>query len=465
VTAKSHEATGGSSNGTQPPAARRATFSSAGREAVLRDLSPEGARARLPALGRLLYDADVRTLWARDTETLPRIYRRLRRHYRAFAETHLVPRALEADADPGAVDRDALFRQAARAGLQTEFLPAPFGTGSLRALAGGILMPAVLKAEELAAGCGGLGLVLLGHDLGVAPLFLSGDLRALNWQRRIYRRIARGEADIVAYAITEPGAGSDVEETEGAATARIVTRARPVHGGFRLRGRKCFITNGAAARWVSLFAAEERSGVERWTCFLLDRGMPGLSVGRKERKMGQRAADASELVLEDVFVPDDRVIGRVGGGWALNRNVLNYSRPAVGAIALGIGRSAFESAARFCNETRLNGRLLVSYQAVQLRLASMLTRLQAARALVWQAARYPRPFQAAGAMPKVFCSEVAYEVATDAMALLGDHGYLHVQRVEKAARDARLCLIYEGTNQVNRLAIVESQLGAEFEGA
>jgi alkylation response protein AidB-like acyl-CoA dehydrogenase len=327
-----------------------------------------------------------------------------------------------------------------------------------------LLMAAVLKAEEFSAADAGLGLALLAHDLGVAPLFVSGDWRAVfGWQRRIYKQIDAGEPAICAYAITEPDAGSDVENTEGAVTARIVTRARRRPGGFRISGRKCFISNGAVARWVTLFAAVDEGGVDSWTCFLLDRDMSGFSVGRRERKMGQRAADASELILDDVFVPDHRVIGPLGGGWAINRNVLNYSRPAVGAISVGIARAAFEHAAQFCNDTRLGGRPLASYQEIQLRLASMLSRIQAARALVWQAARYGIPFQAAGSMAKSFGSRVAWEVSTEAIELLGDHGTLQAGGVEKAARDARLTLIYEGTHQINQLAIIEGQAGAEFQ--
>jgi len=190
--------------------------------------------------------------------------------------------------------------------------------------------------------------------------------------------------------------------------------------------------------------------------------MQGFSVGRSERKMGQRASDASELILEDVFVPEDRVIGSVGAGWAINRNVLNFSRPVVGAMALGMARGAFEHAVRFCNTTRLGNRPLIQYQDVQLALADMMIRLSAARATVWQAVRHRFPFQAAGSIAKVFCSDTAWSVCNSAMELLGDHGYLHFQGIEKAARDARLTQIYEGTNQINRLAVFESQYGAEF---
>ena len=426
-------------------------------------LDPREARQRLPALGRLLYDARSMDLWERDTATLPRLFRRMRRRYREFARKEIQPLALGADLDPGSVDVRELFRRSARQGFQTELMPPPIGNASIRGQLHSILLGPALKAEEFCAACGGLGLALLAHELGMAPLFVSGDPRAIfGWMRRIYREIRRGEPSIAAFAITEPGAGSDAEETEGAASAVPGCRARPVEGGFRITGRKVFISDGGVARWVTLFAALEGEGFESWTCFLLDEGMEGFSRGRSERKMGQRAADATELVLEDVFVPAERVVGPLRAGWAINRNVLNFSRPVVGAIALGIARGAFERALAFCRETRLGGRPLVAYQDVQLRLADMLLHLAAMRATVWHAVRHRRPFQAAGSIAKVFCSDTAWKVCNQAMELMAEHGFLHGHGVEKAARDARLTQIYEGTNQINRLAIVESQVGAEF---
>jgi alkylation response protein AidB-like acyl-CoA dehydrogenase len=427
------------------------------------ELTPVEAQKNLGAIGRLMYDARARTIWQRDTATLPRVFRRLRLRYRDFAEAHIAPHTLAADLDQTSVDVRKLFVKSARRGFQTELLPWPLGTMKYRALARSFLLGQALKAEEFCTACGGLGNALLAHELGMAPMFVCGDLGAvLGWMRKIYREVRRGEPAIGAFAITEPEAGSDVEETGGAATARIGCRATMEDGGWRISGRKVFISNGAVARWVTLFAAEEGRGVESWSCFLLDKSMEGFSVGRSEKKMGQRAADASELILDGVFVPDNRVIGPVGAGWAINRNVLNYSRPVVGAIALGIARGAFERALDFSHHSRLGGRPLVGYQEVQLELADMLVKLSAMRATVWQAVRYRVPFQAAGSIAKVFCTDTAWEVCNQAMELLGDHGYLHGHGVEKAARDARLTQIYEGTNQINRLAIFEGQLGAEF---
>jgi len=429
-------------------------------------LHPARAASTLGRVARRLYDTDTRTIWERDTATLPRSLRAMRARYRDFARRELAPQALANDRDPGGFAAEALFAAAARQGFQTEYMPWPWGTMRVTASARSLVLPAVLKAEEFCAADAGAGLFLLAHDLGMAPLFISAARGAyFGWLSRIYAEIRAGSPAIGAFAITEPGAGSDVESTEGAAAARLSCHFEAVPGGYRISGRKCFISNGSAARWITLFAARRGAGVESWSCFLLEKSMAGLTVGRRERKLGQRAADASELVLEGVFVPQDRLVGREGCGWAINRNVLNYSRPVVGAVALGIARGAFEHATQFCSVTRLGNSRLIDYQDVQLTLSDMLLKLSAMRAMVWHASGYRLPFQAAGAMAKVFCSDTAWHICTTAMALLGDHGYLHANSVEKAARDARLTQIYEGTNDINRLAIFESQLGAEFPAA
>ncbi len=426
-------------------------------------LSPMEARKRLPLFGRMLYDVRPIDLWERDTRTLPWVFRKQRRKYRQFARRIILPLALDGDLDPESIDVHQLFMKSARMGFQTELMPPPVGNASIIRILHSILLGPALKAEEFCAACGGLGLALLAHELGMAPLFVSGDVRAiLGWMRKIYKEIRGGQPSIAAFAITEPGAGSDAEDTRGAESGSPGCRARKVSGGYKISGRKVFISDGKVARWVTLFAALEGEGFESWTCFLLDKGMQGFSVGRSEKKMGQRAADASELILEEVFVPEERVIGPLRAGWAINRNVLNFSRPVVGAIALGIARGAFERALEFCRKTRLGNRPLLTYQDVQMRLADILLHIQAMRATVWQAVRYRLPFQASGSIAKVFCSDTAWKVCNEAMALMGEHGFVHGQGVEKAARDARLTQIYEGTNQINRLAIFESQEEAEF---
>jgi alkylation response protein AidB-like acyl-CoA dehydrogenase len=279
----------------------------------------------------------------------------------------------------------------------------------------------------------------------------------------LYWRIRRGTPEIMAFAITEPGAGSDVEDTEGAANAHLVSTARKTKGGFILNGRKCFISDGAIADKVTLYAKLDGEGIESWTCFLVEKDMSGFSVGRCEHKLGQRAADTSELVLEDVFVPSKNVVGRLRSGWANNRNVLNYSRPVVGAMALGHGRGAFEHALAFCRRTMLGPKRLIDYQDVQLTLSDMLMSLWAARAMIWHSCGQFRCYQSASATAKVVASDTAFKVCNQALELMGDHGYVHDNSAERLWRDSRLTQIYEGTNQINRLALIEHQWETELD--
>ena len=288
------------------------------------------------------------SLWEHDTLTLPRGARRWRRKARRFAQEHIRPLAPEADLHPHEYDPKPLLAAAAREGFQTLLAPWPLGSASLRPYLGGAALQVAVVGEELATECGGLALLLLAHNLGIVPLLLSGSLRVMVRHFIPFYLGSRvlGRPGCMAFAITEPEAGSDAEETAGGAAARLVTTAKymPGMGGYVLNGRKCFISDGAIADKVTVYAKIEGEGIESWTCFLVEKGMKGFSVGRSERKMGQRASDASELVFDNVFVPKKNVVGRVRSGWPNNRNVLNYSRPVVGAMALGHGRGAFGGA-------------------------------------------------------------------------------------------------------------------------
>ncbi len=178
--------------------------------------------------------------------------------------------------------------------------------------------------------------------------------------------------------------------------------------------------------------------------------------------MGQRASDASEIILEDVFVPKKNIIGRVRSGWANNHNVLNYSRPVVGAMALGHGRGAFEKALTYCRTHELGNRPLVEHKDIQYELADMAISLSSARAMIWHCCTNFRSSQAMAAAAKVAASDIAFGVAGRAMELLGDAGYIHETGVERLWRDARLTQIYEGTNQINRYDIIEYNRETDF---
>ncbi len=414
------------------------------------------AKMKMGFIGRHLLAERDGDLWEEETKTFPWLMARRRRKYRAFAEKYIKPYSLSADRDLENFDKQAVWSEYVKQGFATELMPFPWGNLPLGGLTSGISFSLVFKVEEMCAACGGIGLMVLAHDLGMMPLVAAGTYRSMfSWQRMIYKELKSGKPGMMAFAITEPGAGSDVEETEGAMKAKVTTRARKAPGGYVLNGRKCFISDGAIAEYFTLFACLENEGLESWTCFLVDRNMQGFSLGRKEKKMGQKAGDATELILEDVFVPEDRVIGNERGGWGINRAVLNWSRPGVGAIAVGITRNALEHCLDFCRNARLGNKPLIEYQDIQIELADMYIKLLAARSIVFYSARYQLPFQGISAASKVFPADAGFEVCNKAMEIMGDHGYLHGHGVEKAMRDIRLNQIYEGTNQINRLALIE----------
>jgi alkylation response protein AidB-like acyl-CoA dehydrogenase len=394
-------------------------------------------------------------LWEEETRTLPWTLARHRRKCRAFADKYVRPRALEADLDPYAFDKEPLIQEYVRQGFATELMPPPFGTLPVSAIFHGIYYPSLFRLEEIMAACGGIGLMLMAHDLGVLPFGLAGSWSALKKLRDIYKELKAGEPALAAYALTEPGAGSDMEDSKGAMKAKVVTRAHKVPGGYSLSGRKCFISGADIARYITLFACLGDEGIESTTCFLIEPGMEGFSIGRREKKMGQRASDACELILEEVFVPEANRIGAERAGWAINRNVLNWSRVGVGAIALGIARGALESCIEFCRAARLGNKPLIELQDVQLELAEMMSMVFSLRAFCWYAVRYKKPFQAVSSMLKSHTADVGVEVCRMAMDLMGDHAYVHGNSVEKRLRDVRLNQIYEGANQINRLAIIE----------
>jgi alkylation response protein AidB-like acyl-CoA dehydrogenase len=427
-------------------------------------LSPRTAFEGLSKLVRPLVRYAPEDPWELDTRTLPRALGRHRRKLRAFAERHLAPAAHACDVEPhrahGEADASprahAVLVAAAREGLLSDMLPAPFGAADPRLFAHPLQLVSALKTEELAAVDGGLMLLICAHALGVAPLVLSGDLGAIRrFLLPAYRASAAGDPRLFAFAITEPAAGSDVEEGHGAARLAPGTVARAVEGGHRLTGRKCYISGGDRAHEIAVFAALEGEGIESWTAFLVSARAPGVSVARTELKMGMRASGAAELAFDDVFVPHERVLGGLRKGWALNRATLNMSRLPVAAMGVGFARAALEAATEFACGQRLGGKPLVDYQEVQLALADMLVETQAARAMVWAAASRTQAIQREASAAKVFCTDVGLRVCARAMDLLGNHALLHGSRVEKAWRDARLTQIFEGTNQINRLAMIE----------
>lgn len=429
-------------------------------------LSPRTGFSKMAAAVKPLVNYDPERLWSRETKLLPKSLQRLRLRTRQFAESELRPLALKMDVadhlSAGALHPDivALLAKAGRAGLLCDILPRPFGSAQLSQYSHSLAWQQSIRAEELSRVCGGLMLLLSAHHLGVAPVLLSGDLSAIRrFVLPAYRDLKRGDPHIFAFAITEPSAGSDVEEGLGASLYRPRVIAKKTAGGWLLNGRKCFISGGDIAKSIVVFAALEidgrREDMASWTPFLVKNDMKGFSVERTELKMGMRASGAAELSFDDVFVPDNHVIGELRKGWAVNRATLNLSRFPVASMAVGFAQGAIDAATEFVCKTTLAGKPLISFQEVQLSLAQMNAEVSAIRGMIWKNAKPFVPKQAESSMCKFHASDRAVKVCEMAMDLLGNHSVLHSNGVEKLFRDVRLTQIFEGTNQINRLAVME----------
>ncbi|MBW2291257.1 MAG: acyl-CoA dehydrogenase family protein [Deltaproteobacteria bacterium] len=366
----------------------------------------------------------------------------------------MAPRALELDKNPESPVRDELIREAAQAGLMGNNLPEFLGGQGHDPLTG------ALVTEELAAACSGITVLLGATMLGIAPILASGDLEAIN---RFVKPLADSwESDqprMAALAATEPGLGSDF--IQGHSEGRARTRVERKADGYLINGRKIFISNGSLASLVTVFASHDPNAPirESMSCFAVPTDTPGFSVGQIFDKMGQRACPATELLFDDVFVPDAHLIGKERAGWELNRLIMSVTRTPVATIALGIARAAYDRALDYATERIQGGKPIVRHQAIQLLLADMSIRVEAARGLVWKSAAATaagKPSLKLASMAKTFASDAAVANATDAIQVMGGNGYMREYGVEKLLRDAKLTQIYEGTNQINRFEIMEA---------
>jgi len=371
-----------------------------------------------------------------------------------FAEREIRPVATHYDATeefPWPV-----VKKAAEIGLYShEFLGQTFADST------GI-MPA-LVAEELCWGCAGIALAIQGTGLPVAAIFNQGTPEQVaTWVPACY---GTAEAPVVgAFCVTEPDAGSDVSSMK--------TRAVRNNGDWVLNGRKVFITNGGVADvYVVVAAVEPELGTRGQASFVVPKGTPGIKPGKKEKKMGIRASDTSEVLIEDVRVPADYLLGgeekleeklaRARSGQSSRSSValktFESTRPVVGAQALGIARAAFEFALQYAKERKQFGRPIIENQAIAFKLADMAVEIEAARGLIWRAlweSRNGGDFKKAeGSMAKLKAGEVAVKVTDEAIQICGGYGYIRDFPVEKWHRDAKIYTLFEGTSEIQRLVI------------
>jgi acyl-CoA dehydrogenase len=428
-----------------------------------------------------------------------------------FNRRYAEPKALEIDErveqDPEYFDWD-LVRDICKYRLFSLAIPTVLG-----GLAGKYMITAVhLAVDELCSTCAGIGNIIAATGLGISPMITPGGMA--HWDT-VLREIAEAEKKedpvLMAYAITEPSAGTDVEEPDFLSKARIGMEAKKVNGGYLLNGRKCFISGGREATYLTVCAATDRNRpLETWSNFLVHKDMEGFSVPRVERKLGQRACHAAEILFEDVFVPDTHLLGSEGDGMATGiLSIMAATRGPVGAVGTGIARGAMRHFLTWAR-TKRNGRRPIDDQRIQMTLADMKAAIQASRGLslahslagdavlstvlvhplikalyaLPKEIRLSKPYQSflhsrlgkaassqmlrmlvdedeltyvlgLASLAKFAASDNAITVTSRALELMGTSDCPERRWVEKCYRDAKLTQIYEGTNQLNRLAVYD----------
>lgn len=359
---------------------------------------------------------------------------------REIAQKEIAPRALEIDKT--SVMDPELLEILKSSGMTSLSVPKEYGGAGLDLLTSAII------AEELGKGCAGVATICAANALASYPILIGGND---DQKKEFCDCLLSG--GMAAFALTEPSAGSDA--------GAVSCRARKVDGGYVLNGTKCFITNGPIADKVTLFAnTREGGGVRGLTVFLVDTKTPGFSVGKGEDKMGIRASATSELLFDDCFIPESCRVGREGMGFRLAMQTLETSRPIVGAVSVGIAQAALESAIHYAHQRKQFGVKISTFEMVQEMMADMVMKTEAARALVhkacWLHDQGDKEAAKFSAMAKCYASDVAMEVTTKAVQVMGGNGYSRENPNEKYMRDAKVMQIYEGTNQVQRLVIANA---------
>lgn len=311
---------------------------------------------------------------------------------------------------------------------------------------GGGIFEMSLVVEELSRACGGISLAFAGTGLGTFPIILFGSEEQ---KKKYLPDIASGKK-LAAFGLTEANAGSDA--------AGIQTTAVLDGDEYVLNGTKQWITNGGEAEVYTVVACTNRSkGARGFSAFIVEKGTPGFSFGKKEDKMGIRASCTRELVFEDCRIPKENLLAREGMGFIVAMKTLDRTRPGVAAQALGIAQGAFDAALKYSRERVQFGQAISSFQAVQHMLADMAIQIEASRALVYQTCRFidsgAKDISRESAMSKVLASDTAMKVTIDAVQVMGGYGYMKEYPVEKMMRDAKITQIYEGTNQIQRNVI------------
>lgn len=367
----------------------------------------------------------------------------LRREIRSFAAEEIAPNVMAWD-ETGEFPA-AVVKKLGALGMMGILVPSKYGGADLR------YVDYALAIEELSAVDGSLGITVAAHNsLGTNHIFLAGN----DEQKQKYLpRLATGEW-LAAWALTEPGSGSDASHA----------RTRAVRQGDRyvLNGTKTFITNGHHADVVVVIAVTSKSrGTHGLSAFLVEKATRGFRLGKKENKLGLRASDTSELIFEDCEVPAENLLGIEGEGFVDAMRVLDGGRISIAAMAMGIGRGALDAALKYVKQRHQFGKAIAEFQGTQWKLADMATQLDAARLLTQRAAVLKdagRKVTCESSMAKLFASEAAVRICNEAVQLFGGYGFIKDYPVEKFYRDVKLCTIGEGTSEIQRMIIAREIL-------
>lgn len=333
-----------------------------------------------------------------------------------------------------------IVRILAQSDLFGVYLPEEYGG------LGGGCFELCLAVEELSKACCGVTTTFAASGLGTYPILLFGTPE----QKEKYLPDLASGKKLAAFGLTEAGAGSDA--------AGVATTAIKDGDEYILNGTKQWITNGGEAEVYTVIAMTNKAkGPRGASAFIVEKGTPGFDFGKKEKKMGIRSSATRELIFQDCRIPKENLLSKEGMGFIVAMKTLDKSRPGVGAQAVGVAQGALDYAVKYAKERVQFGQPISSFQGIQFMLADMATQIEAARALVYATARMvdsgEKDVSRASAMSKLFASDVAMKVTTDAVQIFGGYGYMREYPVEKMMRDAKILQIYEGTNQIQRNVI------------
>lgn len=373
----------------------------------------------------------------------------IRSMVREFAEARVKP--VRAELDETGQFPTEILRELGKMDLMGLYIPEAYG-GTFD----GDSMPNLIAVEELSRVCIGISVSFAATGLGADPILIGGSEEQ---KKKYLPPLASGEK-WAAYALTEPNAGSDV--------AGIRTTAVKQGDKYILNGTKQWITNGGEADTYTVFAVtDKKRGSRGVSAFIVEKDTPGFTFGKKENKLGIRASATRELIFEDCEVPAENLLGREGMGFIWAMKTFDVSRPGIAAQAVGLAQGALDEAVSYAKVREQFGRPIIANQGLNWMLADMATKVEAARALTYATVqtidRGVKDYSKFSAMSKVYASDVAMQVTTDAVQVLGGYGYMKEYPVEKMMRDAKILQIYEGTNQIQR-EIIGLALNKEYAG-